>query len=130
MTESSKPAPHDPTDHIYWRDEILQLMFWHRGEGFGERISTSELRRFLLIGQEDLSRHLEQMVDEEYLLCTAGSDGNLYVFTPMGDQEARRRFLEEFEPLRKPGHYECNNPDCDCHDPDFLGVCKNLQESP
>ncbi len=129
MTESCKPHSHDPADHIYWRDEILQLMFWHRGEGFGERIGPDELRRFLLIGREDLSRHLEQMVDEGYLVRSLESGETRCVFTPMGEQEAQRRFLEEFEALRKPGHYECNNPDCECHAPDFLGVCKNLLES-
>lgn len=129
MTKSSQPRPHDPADHIYWRDEILQVMFWYRGEGFGERIGPSELKRFLFIGQEDLSRHLRQMVEEGYLMDAPESGENRYIFTPMGEQEARRRFVEEFEGLRKPGHYECNNPDCECHDPDFLGVCKNLQQS-
>ena len=130
MPESSQPVPHDPTDHIYWRDEILQVMFWCRGEGFGERIGPDELRRFLLIGREHLFRHLEQMVDEGYLVCVPESGENHYFFTTMGEQEARRRFMEEFEGLRKPGHYECNNPDCDCHSPDFVGACKNLQDSP
>ncbi len=129
MTDFSTTRPHDPSDHIYWRDEILQLMFWYRGEGFGEHLGPSELRRFLLIGREDLSCHLKQMVEEGYLRCDPEAAENRYMFTPMGEQEARRRFLEEFEPLRKPGHYECNNPDCECHDPDFLGVCKNLQGS-
>lgn len=129
MTNSSSTRPHDPSDHIYWRDEILQVMFWYRGEGFGERLTPTELQRFLLIGRQDLSRHLEQMVHEGYLISVSESGENLYLFTPMGEQEARRRFLDEFEGLRKPGHYECNRPDCDCHAADFIGVCKNLQES-
>jgi len=129
MAESPERRPHDPTDHIYWRDEILQLMFWYRGEGFGERLGPSELQRFLFIGRKDLSRHLKQMVDEGYLMCTPESGENCYIFTSIGEQEARRRFLEEFEGLRKPGHYECNRPDCECHAADFIGVCKNLQES-
>ena len=129
MAKSSEPRPHDPTDHIYWRDEILQLMFWYRGEGFGERLGLSELQRFLFIGREDLARHVEQMVDEGYLMSVRESGEKRYFFTTMGEQEAQRRFMEEFEGLRKPGHYECNNPDCDCHSPDFAGVCKNLQES-
>lgn len=126
-----KPIPHDPLNHVYWRDEILQVMFWYRGEGFGERIGTSELKRFLhIVDEEDLSRHLERMAAEGYLVSYSESGENRYAFTAMGEEEARRRFLEEFEGLRKPGHYECSRPDCECHAPDFVGVCKNLGESP
>lgn len=119
----------DPSDHIYWRDEILQVMFWYRGEGFGDWLGPSELQRFLLIRREDLVRHLERMVNEGYLCRATEAAETRYSLSDMGEPEARRRFMEEFEELRKPGHYECNNPDCECHDPDFVGVCKNLQES-
>jgi hypothetical protein len=123
------PQPHDRADDIYWRDEILQVMFWYRGEGFGECLGPNDLQRFLLIRRQDLRRHLERMVNEGYLNPVSESGENRYCFTPMGEEEARRRFLEEFEALRKPGHYECNRLDCDCHAPDFIGVCKNLEES-
>lgn len=127
MTEPSETRPHDTKDHIYWRDEILQVMFWYRGEGFGEYVGPAEFERFLLIGCEDLVRHLDQMVEDGYLIRAPEGEETRYSLSPMGEPEARRRFMEEFEGLRKPGHYECNNPDCECHAPDFIGVCKNLQ---
>lgn len=129
MSDTSPPRRHDPSDQIYWRDEILQVMFWYRGEGFGERLSPADLQRFLLLREDHLSKHMEQMVEEGYLLRDSRSGENRYFFTEMGEKEARRRFVEEFEGLRKPGHYECNRPDCECHAPDFVGVCRNLQES-
>ena len=127
MADFLENRSHDPTDHIYWRDEILQVMFWHRGEGFGEWLGTSDLQRFLLIPSRELALHLRQMVDAGYLSGAFREQEPKYRLTLMGEPEARRRFMEEFEELRKPGHYECNNPDCDCHDPSFVGVCKNLQ---
>ena len=32
---------------LYWRDEILQVMFWLRGEGFGDDADAPLIERFL-----------------------------------------------------------------------------------
>ncbi len=40
MTSEEQPS-------IFWQDEILQVMYWMRGEGFGEKITVAELKKFL-----------------------------------------------------------------------------------
>src|SRR5215213_4841756 len=48
---------------LYWRDEILQLMFWIRGEGFGEAIDPALLERFLGVEAEVGIRYLDHLDD-------------------------------------------------------------------
>jgi hypothetical protein len=98
-------------NHIFWRDEILQLLFWLRGEGMGEAHSTAALARFLAVPEETLASHLNQMVAAGYLL----ERNHQFALTDFGRTEGARRFREEFEPLLGQGHGECNDPDCDCH---------------
>jgi hypothetical protein len=38
-----------------------------------------------------------------------------YRLTEIGRREAARRFAEEFAPLLRQGHGECNDPGCECH---------------
>jgi hypothetical protein len=41
QVDSGQPV--QPLDELYWRDEILQVMYWYRGEGFGESVSVRDL---------------------------------------------------------------------------------------
>ena len=99
-------------NHIFWRDEILQLLFWMRGEGMGESQSPQALARFLNIEESALIPHLDQMTAAGYLLVK--EEG--FALSDMGRTEGSRRFREEFEPLLSQGHGECNDPNCDCHE--------------
>ena len=45
QVDSGQPV--QPLDELYWRDEILQVMYWYRGEGFGESVSVRDLKTFL-----------------------------------------------------------------------------------
>ena len=98
-------------DHIYWRDEILQLLFWMRGEGMGEAQAPAALARFLTLEEGLLRPHLSQMAADGFL----ESKSDLVALTEMGRTEGSRRFQEEFEPLLSQGHGECSDPNCDCH---------------
>jgi hypothetical protein len=62
---------------IYWRDEILQLMFWLNGEGLFEDVAPDDLRRFLETDPGRLEERLEQLVQEGYLDLSSG-DGRRY----------------------------------------------------
>ena len=55
-------------NHIFWRDEILQLLFWMKGEGMGETQSPESLARFLNVEKEILMGHLMQMASGGYLM--------------------------------------------------------------
>jgi hypothetical protein len=96
---------------LYWRDEILQLMFWIRGEGFGDAIDPALLERFLGVQSEVGIRYLDHLVGEG--LLEAAGHGR-YRLTEQGHRHGARVFADEFADLTKPGHGECG-AECWCH---------------
>ncbi|MFN2455250.1 MAG: hypothetical protein ABR577_13615 [Pyrinomonadaceae bacterium] len=124
MPEHENHNAGDPVDSVYWRDEILQVMYWMTGEGLGEEFALSDLRKFLNAEADVLEVNLAQMVSDGLL---ERFDGGKYALTAQGKREGGRRFADEFEEMLKPGHFECDEPDCDCHDPDSIeGACKHF----
>lgn len=108
---------------IFWQDEILQVMYWMRGEGFGEKVTVAELKKFLDASEEILVANLSQL-SKNGLVNFDISDA--YELTATGVKEGGRRFADEFDGMLKQGHYECNDPDCDCNDPDSNAECKHF----
>lgn len=96
---------------LYWRDEILQLMFWIQGEGLGDRIDAGLLERFLGVDAQVGIHYLDRLVTEE--LLSRDSEG-LYQLTEDGHGHGARVFADEFADLTQPGHGECG-ADCWCH---------------
>ncbi len=115
--QNSEPGKPD----IFWQDEILQVMYWMRGEGFSAQTTIAELQRFLDAPEAVLEDNLKRLTING--LVTPDSAGK-YLLTDMGVREGGRRFADEFEGLLQQGHYECNDPDCDCHSAEFAGACK------
>ncbi len=99
---------------IFWRDEILQIMYWLRGEGLGEVIAPHELVSFLQIDEEVARDHLLKMKEEGYVSCLE-SRPDRFQLSDFGITEGKRLFAAEFAGLTAQGHGECNNPDCACH---------------
>ncbi len=127
MPEHEKHNGGDPLDSIYWRDEILQVMYWMTGEGLGKEFTVFDLQKFLQTEEAVLAGNLEEMVSAG-LLERAGT--NKYALTALGQQEGGRRFADEFDAMLKPGHFECDEPDCDCHNTESIGgICKHLSPS-
>jgi hydrogenase maturation protease len=96
------------------RDEVLQVLFWMRGEGIGDAVRSGEITGILDIPERDLLRVLDQMVEDGLVL----DHEEKFRLTESGLAEGRRRFVEEFAPLLRQGHGECNDPACPCHDGD------------
>ncbi len=111
---------------IFWQDEILQVIYWMRGEGFGEKVSIPDLQRFLDASDEILTANLTQL--GKNALVELDETGK-YELTASGVHEGGRRFADEFDGLLKQGHYECDDPDCDCNNREFSGECKHLYPS-
>jgi len=107
----------DEKPNIYWQDEILQVMYWMRGEGFGEQLSVKELQKFLDAPEEILTINLAQLAKNDLV---SFDFSNTYELTTTGIKEGGRRFADEFDGMLKQGHYECDDPDCDCHSPDAV----------
>lgn len=97
--------------HLYWREEILQVMYWIEGEGFGEDLGGEDLERFLGLSADIALPHLERLADDGYL---ARVGGGRYRLTEMGRSDGARAFADEFAELTRPGHGECG-PECWCH---------------
>ena len=103
------------TDELRCRDEVLQLLFWLQGQGFGPEIATSDVLRFL-DDERAACVALAQLVEDGYVEAVADGSAMRYRLTSTGAQEGRRRFLDEFEPyLAKHVHGECGAADCECH---------------
>jgi len=105
----------DPS--ISWQDEILQVIYWMRGEGFGEKASIPDLQRFLDASDEILAANLTQLGKNG--LVDLAETGR-YELTANGVKEGGRRFADEFDGMLKQGHYECDDPNCDCNSPDAV----------
>jgi hypothetical protein len=111
---------------IYWRDEILQVMYWLQGEGLLDEVMADDLRRFLKTDPGRLEERLDQLAQEGYLKAGPGDLGR-YRLSPWGINEGRRRFLDEFTPfLGRESHVECGDQACECHTSG--AACPRLQE--
>lgn len=105
---------------LFWRDEILQLMFWVKGEGFGEQIDPVILERFLGVDARVGIQYLDRLVAEGLL---DRDDEGRYELTAAGHEHGARVFAHEFADLTQPGHGECG-ADCWCHaSPEEAEVC-------
>lgn len=94
---------------LYWRSEILQVMFWLRGEGLGEVVDASVLERFLGVEAEVGVGYLNRLVVDGYLERDPGG----YVLSRSGLEEGRTEFALSFADLTRPTHGECS-ADCWC----------------
>ncbi len=95
---------------MYWRSEILQVMYWLRGEGLGEVVDAALLERFLGVDASIGLTYLDRLVDEGYLTRVDGA----FRLSPHGVEEGGREFAASFAELTRPAHGECS-ADCWCH---------------
>ncbi len=112
----------ESANDIARRDELLELLYWIEGEGFGGAATIDALTRFLAHSPEQVRATLDDLVLRGDV--AARGETAQYHLTETGRREAARRFAEEFAPLLSQGHGECNDPDCGCHaDPSAAAEC-------
>lgn len=105
---------------LFWRDEILQILYWMKGEGFGDSVAASAIQPLIQTNMDNLLYHLEKLCTDGYLKKNNAkiTTSTLFELTDFGKKEAGRRFSEAFQGLQKAGHGECG-PDCEfCYGPD------------
>ena len=102
---------------IRWRDELLQVLYWLRGEGLALEVTPPALVSFLQEEESVIAGWLRELAADGYVEPLVAADGQeSYRLTALGLVEGRKRFVDEFAPmLGKHGHGECNEPDCACH---------------
>ena len=103
-----------PGNDIAREDELLELLYWFEGEGFGGVASMDGIVRFTGLAESLARRTLDRLTARGDVLMDAGRGGE-YRLTDTGRREAARRFAAEFAPMLSQGHGECSDPECDCH---------------
>ena len=103
----------DELEALRWRDEILGVLFWLRGEEIMAEATSITLGGFLGADPETLRGHLERLTAEGYLLRNDGGGETSYRLSEFGDQEGQRVFADDFAELTGAAHGECG-PGCSC----------------
>lgn len=110
-------------DELFWRAEILQALYWMRGEGLADAVEPAMLAGFLVAEPALIAGYLGRLAGEGYLEPLAAADDAppaRYRLTPRGVSEGGRSFHDEFADLIHQGHGECA-PGCACHHPEHAG---------
>ena len=111
MSPSDKSG--EPKEGIAASDEILQVMYWLRGENIAQDVAPLELARWIGLDSAQIEPLLERLVESNLVEHIADRELR-YRLTSSGASEGGRRFADEFADLTKPGHYECADPNCEC----------------
>lgn len=108
--EELHPPKSPALQALYWRSEILQVMYWLRGEGFGDLVDAALMERFLGVDAAQGIGYLQELVAEGLV----DADGDWYRLSGRGLDEGSREFALAFSELTRPAHGECSD-DCWCH---------------
>lgn len=105
---------------LFWKDEILQVLYWMDGEGFGNEVPIGQVLSLLNSNETNLLYHIDKMVEEGVLVASSlqiDTSAKIKLATDV-KKEAGRRFADAFQGYQKAGHGECG-PDCEfCYGPD------------
>lgn len=104
----------DAVDSLRWRDEILGVLYWLRGEEIMSDAAAGDLGGFLVAEPELLAYHLERLTAEGYLLRDDHDGTPRYRLSDSGGEEGGRVFADDFAELTGSAHGECG-PGCSCH---------------
>ncbi len=104
----------DSLDTLFWREEILQVLYWMQGEGLAEAVPVSRLLSLLSTSTPNLLLHLQKNIQAGYLKTNDGevNENTSVQLTDAGKKEAGGIFRNAFEGMQKGGHGECG-PDCE-----------------
>jgi len=104
------------------REEVLEICYWYRGEGFGTSYSAQSLKSFLPYPEAEIRASLEALVAQGHLV-PAGADGaaaaaapGSFVLTGAGLALAARLFADGFIDFQQAAHGECADGCCDGDD--------------
>lgn len=123
MTDSNghgpeqNPASGDAGGEIAREDELLELLYWFEGEGFGGVATLESITRFTSIPEQVVQLTLGRLLSRGDIAMDTVLHAE-YRLTETGRREAARRFAAEFAPMLSQGHGECSDPNCDCHTSD------------
>lgn len=109
MTPSAPKS--DALRALYWRSEILRVVYWLYGEGLSDVVDVGLIRRYLGVdAHEDLATFLDHLVVEGSLV----RDGDWYALSARGRVEGEVELATAFSDLVHPVPGECDE-ECWCH---------------
>lgn len=96
---------------LYWRSEILRVVYWLHGEGLGDLVDVDLVRQYLGVdAQEKLSDYLDVLVADGSLV----RDGEWYALSDRAMAEGEAEMATAFTDLIRPVSNECDE-ECWCH---------------
>ena len=91
---------------LYWRSEILRVVYWLYGEGLGDLVDMALIRRYLGVdAQENLSAYLDHLVEEGSLV----RDGDWFALSALGRAAGEVELATAFSDLVHPVLGECDD---------------------
>ena len=108
----NKKIEDSPIRCMFWKDEILQVLYWMNGEGFGDEVTASQILLFLNTTAVNLRFHLQKIAGEGFLVAKERVEEIRYSLSEIGKKEGGSHFAEAFQGMQKAGHGECG-PDCE-----------------
>jgi hypothetical protein len=116
-------------DALYWRDEILQALYWLHGEGLADAVDPARLAELLVADGSVVATELERLAAGGYVDAVPGPR-SAYRLTELGRLEGGRSFRDEFAGLTRQAHGECGEG-CWCNDPERQGEpCPTREPKP
>lgn len=116
---------HAAVEELRWRDEILGVLYWLRGEGIMADAAVGDLSGFLVADAGVLGGQLERLVADGYLERTGAGEEARYALSALGGREGGKVFADDFAELTGAAHGECG-PGCLNCQQHGIGACKNL----
>jgi hypothetical protein len=111
------PDNNDSTQRIAAKDELLQVMYWLRGENLAGNVAAGDLSRWVGMDAMEIQSLLVELTEAGLIEVAEASPTDAsarFRLTNDGAKEGGRRFADEFAEMTKPGHYECADPNCEC----------------
>lgn len=101
--------------------EILQVMYWLRGENIAQEVAPTDLAKWVGLEASRIEPILIQLLGaklvERVVVDNGAEEGvSRFRLTSAGERKGGQHFAEEFAELTKPRHFEHSDPDCDCED--------------
>ena len=95
---------------LYWRSEILGVVYWLYGEGLGDIVDIELIRQYLGVdARENLAEYLDQLVTDGSLV----RDGDWYALSDRAMAEGQAQLATAFTDEVHPVPSECND-ECWC----------------
>ena len=109
MPEQKDNTSKQALDALFWREEILQVLYWMDGEGLADAVPFVRLMVLLNTDSGNLLLHLKKNIEAGFLKTEddAVSEKSAVLLTPDGKKEAGGIFRSAFEGMQNNGHGEC-----------------------